>query len=178
MNSYQTEIDTNPSLFNQFNYRYRHELVVKYAWAIPDDEVINTIVKYSPIIEVGAGTGYWASLIAEQGGDILAFDISPYTNCQANNQHYLVQQAEESIVKNYSNRSLFLCWPPYKEPMAHDCLKNYKGDTLIYIGEFRGGCTADNKFFDLLEKEWELIEEQNIPQWETMHDYLSIYKRK
>jgi hypothetical protein len=182
------------------SYLVRQELVNKYSWAIPNEEAIQTLVDYSPIIEVGAGTGYWASLISQERGDILAFDnsissfnsispslsnsifispsFSPYENCQAGNKYYLVEKGNENIVRDYSNRTLFLCWPPYKEKMAFNCLNNYKGNTLIYIGEERGGCTADEAFFNLLDKDWKLIKEISIPQWPYIHDYLFIYKRK
>ena len=60
--------------------------------------------------------------------------------------------------------------------MAYRALLVYKGDILIYIGEF-GGCCADEEFFELLEKDWENIEKFDIPQWHGMHDRLAIYRR-
>mgnify|MGYP001603501330 CR=1 FL=1 len=52
----------------------REILVRLYAWAVPTEEVIRTLVKHAPIVEIGAGTGYWAHLIHQMGGDILAYD--------------------------------------------------------------------------------------------------------
>ena len=37
----------------------RIDFVKKYAWAIPGPKALEEIKKYSPIIEIGAGAGYW-----------------------------------------------------------------------------------------------------------------------
>ena len=58
---------------NQNNHLLRQKLVRKFAWAIPDQKAINLCCKYSPLIEIGAGTGYWASLISKQNGKIICY---------------------------------------------------------------------------------------------------------
>jgi hypothetical protein len=35
-------------------------LVKQYAWAVPDDKALNILREFSPLVEVGAGKGYWA----------------------------------------------------------------------------------------------------------------------
>jgi len=60
--------------------------------------------------------------------------------------------------------------------MASDTLRQFRGDTLIYIGEGEGGCTADDMFFDRLD-EWKHIETIDIPQWDGIYDRLSVYQR-
>ena len=49
-------------------------LVHLFSWAIPSDEALDTIARYAPIVEVGAGTGYWAKLLEDRGVDIAASD--------------------------------------------------------------------------------------------------------
>ena len=34
-----------------------------YAYATPDNATLNFLMKHGPLVEVGAGTGYWASLL-------------------------------------------------------------------------------------------------------------------
>ena len=53
---------------------YRDWFVIYFAWAIPSAEALQYISALSPIIEVGAGSGYWAHRIAAIGGEITAFD--------------------------------------------------------------------------------------------------------
>lgn len=35
-------------------------MVSKYAWAVPDEKSLNVIEHFQPLIEIGAGQGYWA----------------------------------------------------------------------------------------------------------------------
>lgn len=155
----------------------RNILVKKYAWAIPNAEAIEAIAKYSPIIEMGAGTGYWASLIAQAGANILCYDREPYKSEQTDGRHHLVSKGEPDIIKNHPGWTLMLCWPPYSEPFARDCLVHYKGDIVIYIGEGSGGCTGDDDFHELLNKDFTEIESIKIPRWWGINDRLEVYKR-
>jgi len=49
-------------------------LIKKYAWAIPDEKALKIVAEFGPIIELGAGLGYWAWLLQQRGVDIIAFD--------------------------------------------------------------------------------------------------------
>ncbi|KAG8457598.1 hypothetical protein KFE25_003752 [Diacronema lutheri] len=54
-----------------------------------------------------------------------------------------------------AGRTLLLVYPPHGG-MACACLERYKGDTLLYVGEARGGYNADDAFFDALEARWDV----------------------
>ena len=133
---------------------------------------------------MGAGLGYWAKLISKAGGDIICFDAFPnklginHFHSSSVNPYYEIKMGFPEDLCFHSNRTLFLCWPPYDNPMASDCLTHYKGSTVIYIGEGDGGCTADDNFHETLYKDFEEIECIFIPQWDGIHDSLTIYKRK
>lgn len=64
-------------------------------------------------------------------------------------------------------RALLMVFPP-PGPMAVDTLKLYteaspENDTLIYVGEGRGGANGDEAFFDMLESgEWILIDIMDV----------------
>ena len=49
-------------------------LVEKYSWAIPDNQALKILNNFSPLIEIGCGKGYWASLLQKLGTDIIAYD--------------------------------------------------------------------------------------------------------
>lgn len=156
----------------------RVDFVKTYSWAIPNDEAIAYLVSVSPIIEIGAGSGYWAYLIQQAGGKILPFDINPYKNnwCEAKWTEVALGSADTVI--EYPTHTLFLCWPPYKEPLAYDALVNYSGNRVIYIGEGWHGATASDEFHQLLNKEWEEELEIEIPQFSGIHDSLISYVRR
>lgn len=154
-------------------FSMREQATLYYAWAIPDEAVLEKISKYGPIIEIGAGSGYWASQLSRFGADIIAFDKFSE---KPRRYWFDVAEGTEAEVKNHPTRNLFLCWPPYQEKMAAKALKIFKGEYVIYVGEF-GGCTADVSFHNLLERKFSKIESIPLPKWPGIHDYCYIYRR-
>lgn len=119
--------------------------IEKFSFAIPNKEAINTIKSYSPIIEIGAGSGYWAKLLSQHGVDIKAYDSYP------SKIHFPVEKGGPKKVKENKDRTLFLCYPDLHSSMAYNCLLNYQqqlkdGKVLILVGE--QGITADDMFWD------------------------------
>lgn len=162
-------------------FRERHAMVREYSFAIPTPEAVRTLVGLSPLVEMGAGTGYWAMLISQAGGDILAFDRYPKAgNKYAFTHSYgLVREGDEQILRHLNPQvNLFLCWPNYNTDFAYNCLIEFRGAVLAYIGEEEGGCTGNAKFFGRLRKEWALRKCLDIPQWSGKHDRLFVYERK
>ena len=49
--------------------------------------MLDVIAEHSPIVELGAGTGYWAAMLARRGADVIAYDIEPPTS-KTNNQFF------------------------------------------------------------------------------------------
>ena len=158
------------------SFTVRDKLVRKYSWAIPTEAILKTVAKYSPLVEIGAGTGYWAYLLAKLGADIICYDTH-VENTPPETIWYAIGAGNESKVMEHSNRALFLCWPPYSQPMASNCLKAYTGDTLVYIGEGYSGCTGDGEFHDILEKDWTEVEQISLLNWFGIHDSLWVYHR-
>eukprot|EP00536_Pseudo-nitzschia_multiseries_P015547 jgi/Psemu1/299039/fgenesh1_pm.908_\ len=90
---------------------------------------------------------------------------------QPHHDHFGTVQKVESklhldkILRSWAcrGRALLMVYPP-PGSMAANTLETYTGassdnDTLIYVGEGRGGANADNAFFDSLENgEWILVD--------------------
>ena len=38
----------------------RKDAVQQYAWAVPTEEALDVLSEHAPLVEVGAGSGYWA----------------------------------------------------------------------------------------------------------------------
>ena len=157
----------------------RYELLCKYSYAIPNEEAIEYISSLSPIVEMGAGNGYWTYLLRQLGTNVIAYDKAPYNNEFIYNSKWSdVKVGTPSILTKHSNRTLFLCWPYSDDLMAIECLKYYKGNNLIYVGEMEGGCCAEDEFFEELYTSWKVIHEVSIPRYEGIHDYLIHARRK
>lgn len=163
----------------------RTEYICRYAFSIPTIDVIEAIAAHSPLVEIGAGGGYWARCLREAGADIIAYDRrppgeeSPWDwrdgNQWFDDTWFHVQEGDETMAGRYPERSLFLCWPPVFDPMAANALRLYReagGKTLIFIGS--RGSTADDDFFRLLEQ-LKLIRSVRLLSWPGIEDWMWIY---
>jgi hypothetical protein len=155
----------------------RDSLTGQYAFSIPTAETLQTIARYSPIVEIGAGSGYWAMCLAACGVDIIAYDRYPPgeaapTDISEQNWHFRkswheVRKGDELTAAAYTDRTLFLCWPPPENPMGVRALDAYikaGGHTVIVIGEMRPLSMGDVKLYELLES-LTLIERNRIHGW-------------
>lgn len=139
----------------------RSSLCARYAWSIPspgDMTWLRQVLDGRGVVEIGAGSGYWAWQMAQFGIDVVAYDPNPPgpgNKYVTQRLYHPVGDRDHTAVEQHPDRALLLCWPPYEEPMAALALKAFRGDTLIYIGEGHGGCTADDEFFALLGDGWD-----------------------
>jgi hypothetical protein len=62
--------------------------------------------------------------------------------------------------------------------MASAALSQYPGKRLVYIGEARQGVTADARFFDLLDQDWEEKDRFTMPRWVFNTDDAVVYERR
>ncbi|MFF7938438.1 hypothetical protein ACFZC5_01925 [Nocardia gamkensis] len=89
----------------------------------------------------------------------------------------------DDIADAHADDALFLCWPPgWENPMASTTLTAYQdagGALLIYIGEPRGGRTADSAFFDALEAGWTLLDQDpGYVSWWNLDDRAQCWQRR
>jgi hypothetical protein len=165
------------------SYDRRVWCVRRYAFAIPTDAALSVLARFAPIVELGAGTGYWAYLLRRRGVDCLAFDAAP-PDRSPNPHRFIsftwteVQRGGIEVLRDYSYRALLLCWPAYRDPFASHALAAYAGTTLLYIGESVGGHTADDAFFAQLERDWLPVLEVQLPNWPGTTDRLVVYQRR
>lgn len=130
----------------------RQQLVRSYAYGIPNDDALDAIAAVSPagVVEVGAGTGYWARLLHDRGVDVLAYDRWPPGS--GSNRFvddvawFPVQRADATIVAQHPQRTLLLVWPTWNETWPAEATAAFHdagGTCLVYVGEGPGGLTGD-----------------------------------
>ena len=54
-------------------------LAQRYAYVFPTDSTLAMLAGLGLLVEIGAGTGYWAHRLRSVGADIVAFDQAPST---------------------------------------------------------------------------------------------------
>ncbi|MGW3152702.1 hypothetical protein [Streptomyces sp. NPDC001089] len=163
----------------------RTALCKRYAWSIvsPGDvRWMTEVLDGRPVVEVGAGTGYWAWQLEQAGVDVAAYDPHPAGEDNGfctGGLYTTVLRDDAAAVKHHQDRALLMVWPPYGGAHARHALATYEGDLLIYAGEPHGGCTADDGFYELLEAEWEPVSTSPAHvTWWGIHCRLASYQRK
>jgi hypothetical protein len=112
----------------------------QYAYVFPSDSALAMLATLGPVVEIGAGTGYWAHRLRSIGVDIVAFDQAPPGGERTNRYHAptqpwtQVEPGDQTVLSAHADRALFLCWPPLFSSLS-DCLTYYRGDTVAYIGD-------------------------------------------
>ena len=166
-----------------------------YAYAIPSPETIDwmtTFCEGRPLVELGAGRGYWASQLSRAGLLVDAYDVEPPDKTdnvsfpRAGRQEdvwHEVSRLDEFRAGDPPNSVLFLCWPPgWGSTMASDALATFQrsgGEKLVYIGEPKGGKTGDEAFFDALSTHWELqATDKHFVSWWNLHDTAQGWVRR
>ncbi|KAF0690340.1 Aste57867_18271 [Aphanomyces stellatus] len=171
-----------------------------YAKAIPHPTAIKTIAKYGPIVEMGAGNGYWQSVLqaSKVKVDVVAFDPAATAKWAANDDDdengddddddvaqsggppswSTVYEGAADVLGNAAlkGRTLLLCTPP-PTSFARDCLRHYKGKTLLHVGEWHG-TTGDRQFECDVMKSFDLKERVALPNWGDTAYELTVWTRR
>lgn len=158
----------------------RDYLVDRYAWGTPTEPMLRAIQEPGPIVEMGAGSGYWAWLLRTLGADVIAYDrfAGARRNLNVSSLGGIVWTkvltgGPEDLAE-HSDRTLLLCWPPQSD-MAFSCLDYWKGDVLAYVGD--PSLTADDAFHARLRGEFDLSFEVRAPSWPGISDSLTVWRR-
>lgn len=157
-------------------YDRRRAFVSTYAWAIPTREAVDAIAGFvgaREVLEVCAGSGLWARLLASAGVSIVATD-----GVEPTGPWYAVEALRAvDAVRRYSDRNaLLLVWPPMKDACAFEALQAFVGDVVVYVGDVH--FTADAQFQSALRESWELVRELPLPSWPGTDDAVHLYRRR
>lgn len=157
----------------------RHEMVHRYSWAIPNEDAIQMIINqyvqagYMGIVDMFAGTGYWAWMLKKRGVYIESYDkgygiVDKYWT--------RVIDGGPDELEYHGNKMLLVVWPSLSSVMD-DVMEFYTGNKMIYVGETGEGCTG---WSERINDEWEKDDscDVSIPNWPDVNDYLSVWNRK
>jgi len=161
-------------------------LIARYSQAVPTKAVIERLAALGPIVEVGSGRGYWARLLQDVGGDVIATDsVKPETNTDYGGLTPWtdVQQATATdAVTAHPERVIFSCWPP-RSGYMEDVLDIATQKTLALVTDGKNSIAEAggliDPLYDRLERSWTLNEDDNIaiPRWPCRFDRLMIWRR-
>ena len=187
------------------------DLVNAYSWATPDDRALRVLKHFAPMVEIGAGQGYWCQVMRDYGIDVVAYDADPSKGGKITKGSSAATTKNKSLVKtggpkvleqpDNRRRTLFLCYPdenasmsdndndkPPSQSMASACLKHYKGDYIIHVGELvldatlsmdqaPWGRSSSPAFQEQLAAQFHCVLKIGLPSWLHVRDTLSVWKR-
>lgn len=103
----------------------RERLFERYAHAIPTNESLDALLSLGPLLEVGAGAGYWARLLRDLDGDVVATDPARLVD----NDWFLgrdpwthVDLGGVEAIADHPGRAIFVCSPNRPNGFMNDIL--------------------------------------------------------
>lgn len=191
---------------------YARAAATKVAWAVPGPEALEAIatdelVQARGIVEVGAGRGYWASMLSRLGVNVIACDLEPpdsgmnyfwpdeFDALDRKLIYPVVRDDASRFASVHAHRVLLMVWPNYDQSWAADAVEAFwlsGGQKIFYVGEGIGGCTGDDRLHWLLGYGWHGFGETpvsvpasrfrevacwSIPQWDGIRDSLAMFER-
>ncbi|WP_432837386.1 hypothetical protein [Dactylosporangium sp. CA-092794] len=162
----------------------RRELSSRLAWSVPTEAALGLIADHGPILDAGAGTGYWAALLRARGADVVATDATP-PDGGGNPFHReratwapVERLPSVAAVRRHRDRTLLLCWPPPEDDAAgYAALRAYRGGTLLYVGGDAEGPTGTARLHRELDLNWTPTDDLALPSWPGIPDRLTVWRR-
>jgi hypothetical protein len=160
-----------------------HLLTKRYSWAIPspgDIDWLSVMLGRRGLVEIGAGSGYWAWQARQAGIDVVAYEpVDSSANAYTDGIEYCtVLREDHAATRHHPERALLLCWPSQGASWAASTLHAYEGDLFIYIGQPQGGRCADDAFFQHLDREWIPIgSSDRHVSWRHTNSTMTAYRR-
>lgn len=186
----------------------RTYLIRKYAFGVPGEEALACLAGHAPIVEMGAGIGYWARCLRERGVDVVAYDEMD-EQWRAWFRPFVLEETETRLpsgmralvakpdpersepvlwtevlkggpraLAGHADHTLLLCWPDLWSGFDEASLREYLGERVAYVGEAGDERTGTEGFRRLLRDAWSQVDEAPVPQWDTSEDHLMVYERR
>jgi hypothetical protein len=107
---------------------YAH--VQQKSFARLTDEALDELCNIGSIVDMGAGNGYWTSELHNRGVDIVAVEPNRMAN-----PVFPRREADHWCITDYPNRALLMIWPTRQAAWPQQCVQEYKGNTVAYVGD-------------------------------------------
>lgn len=161
-------------------YKVRQDFIREFGFAVPCNEALSACAKYAPLVEIGAGSGFWTRLLQARGVDCIPTDpLLAYHGTIKHSAHLPnVQLQGKTAVRRFSDRNVLCVWPSYEHTWARQAAKAMRvGRTILAVTECEGGCCAENGFFAVLRQCFVNEGDVRLPQFDGLHDVMEIWRK-
>ncbi len=147
----------------------------EYSWAIPSKAALELLGE-TPVLEIGAGNGYWAFLLRGRGGTVEAIDLSPVEYGEnifwpggRRSWTSVMKGTDADIARYPSSYTVLVIWPV--NGFIWNVFETYKGKRVVYVGR------ADEQSLERLGKEW-FVRRVTIPTFYKTGDSVWVFDRR
>jgi len=149
----------------------RRAAIAQWGHSIPCAEAVAALSRHGPWVELGAGSGYWTTLLRAAGLDAVATDLKPWA---------ADVEALDGVtaVRTYAQRDVFCSWPTRGGTwIAEAAAAMAPSRIFAVVADARDGEIALPALYDLLAAEFAIVEKVVLPQWPGARDHLTLYRR-
>uniref|UniRef100_A0A7S2JJF5 Uncharacterized protein n=1 Tax=Haptolina brevifila TaxID=156173 RepID=A0A7S2JJF5_9EUKA len=166
-----------------------------FSSAVPSPAAIDAIKALNtPVMEIGAGSGYWGLMLKANGVECVLYDKQPAARDTMSSSGYYrawteVAKGTHEKAAAHPTHALMLVWPFFHEDALPDskdawdlkALNAYEGSTVIHVGELAEQAdnqTTSTSFKRRLAEEFTLAQTVDLPNWPYSYDNLTIWTRR
>ena len=160
--------DIPSELFIKDEYRSLHDYAVSHMGystvTVRNCRILSEMIQYRNVLEIMCGLGSYTYMLRRFGVSAIATDDHSWIDDDPKFVHWKqnpwIDDIERidavSAIKKYGKQVDFvlMSWPPMNEDFAAQALETMrivnKECRMIYVGEGKGGVTANNRFFDIM----------------------------
>lgn len=171
-----------------FCHIFRDEIIQRQGFPLIAKNWIKPLSKWisdKRCLEIMAGKGVLSYALKQEGVNIIPTDNFSWENFINNNTWCDVENIDaiKAIEKYGKTIDIIIMSWCYMDETGYKCLLKMRevnpNCKMIYIGEWAGGCTASDSFFEsLTEIHDDSFEEISLlfPKWHTIHDNIYLIK--
>lgn len=152
-----------------------------YSFALPSRETLQAITEHTTrIVEVGAGSGFWASQLAMAGADVVATDIYEPGEYAVRTPWHPVERLDAvEATRQHPDRDVLMVWPPQGADWPLEIARNLApGRLIIFIGEATEYMSASAGFYDLVGSDaFEEVAAERPARFPGINDRLLIFRK-
>jgi hypothetical protein len=158
----------------------RKAFVRTWGFAIPCREAVDAVRCLGPLLEIGAGSGYWSALLAAAGHDVVATDIGEGVTrygTEVGSRARVERLSAADAIEAHPGRDIFCSWPAAGEGWVTDALELVRpGRALALVLDERPGITGDESLGAFLADRCAPIGDVTLPRFPGVRDRLVLYR--
>lgn len=161
----------------------RRAFIRNWGFSIPCAEAVEALRALGrPLLEIGAGSGYWVALLRAAGLDVIGADVGNAGEGAFGSGLGRLCPIEAldgpAAVDAYPDRDVFCSWPSREDPWGAEAVRRIRvGRTLALIGDGPEGVIGTPELYALLARDFEQVGEVEIPRFPRLADRLTLHRR-